>query len=82
MDFGFFHPFSIGNRVFLDDGAGGATANINNGIMDASELPIDGVRVEIYRDTNGTHDCKSAPAATSCSAPISPKRAAATSSMV
>jgi LPXTG-site transpeptidase (sortase) family protein len=49
IDFGFFKPMSLGNRVFHDDGAG---ANLNNGVMDAGELPFAGVRVELYRDTN------------------------------
>ncbi|MBC7879404.1 MAG: sortase [Anaerolineales bacterium] len=50
IDFGFFIPMSLGNRVFLDDGNGGGT--YNNGIMDAGELPIANVRVELYRDAN------------------------------
>jgi LPXTG-site transpeptidase (sortase) family protein len=56
IDFGFFIPMSIGNRVFLDDGTGGGT--YNNGIMDGGELPIANVRVELYRDadTNGIPD--------------------------
>ncbi len=48
IDFGFFEPMSIGNRVFYDDGTGGGT--LNNGIMDAGELPIENVRVELYLD--------------------------------
>ncbi len=50
IDFGFFKPMSIGNRVFLDNGAGGGTTN--NGIMDGGEAGIAGVRVELYRDNN------------------------------
>lgn len=50
LDFGFFIPMSLGNRVFLDDGTGGGTTN--NGIMDGGELPIANVRVELYRDAN------------------------------
>ncbi len=50
IDFGFFIPMSLGNRVFLDDGTGGGT--YNNGIMDGGELPIANVRVELYRDAN------------------------------
>ncbi len=50
IDFGFFKPLSIGNRVFLDNGAGGGTTN--NGIMDGTEAGIAGVRVELYRDNN------------------------------
>ncbi|MBI5950801.1 MAG: sortase [Chloroflexi bacterium] len=52
VDFGFFYPFSLGNRVFRDNGFGGGT--INDGIMNGGELPIANVRVELYRDTNGT----------------------------
>ena len=47
IDFGFYKPMSIGNRVFYDNGAG---TNLNNGIMDGDESPIPGVRVELYRD--------------------------------
>ena len=50
IDFGFFIPMSLGNRVFLDDGAGTS----NNGIMDAGEVPIANVRVDLYRDDDGT----------------------------
>jgi LPXTG-site transpeptidase (sortase) family protein len=53
IDFGFFKPMSLGNRVFLDDGAG-TSANSNNGIMDAGESPIANVRVELYLDDDGT----------------------------
>ncbi len=52
IDFGFFKPMSLGNRVFLDDGAGGGTSN--NGIMDGTEVPIANVRVELYLDDDGT----------------------------
>ncbi|GAB4461397.1 MAG: hypothetical protein Kow0070_18910 [Anaerolineales bacterium] len=56
IDFGFFIPMSLGNRVWRDDGAGGGI--YNNGIMDGGELPIPNVRVELYRDANldGTPD--------------------------
>jgi LPXTG-site transpeptidase (sortase) family protein len=50
IDFGFFIPMSLGNRVFRDDGTGGGV--YNNGIMDGGELPIANVRVELYRDAN------------------------------
>jgi len=50
IDFGFFKPMSIGNRVFLDNGAGGGTTN--NGIMDGGEVGIANARVELYRDNN------------------------------
>ena len=48
IDFGFFKPMSIGNRVFYDDG--GTTGTLNNGIMDGDEAPVENVRVELYRD--------------------------------
>ncbi len=56
IDFGFFIPMSLGNRVFLDDGTGGGT--YNNGIMDGTEIPFANVRVELYRDAdnNGVPD--------------------------
>lgn len=47
IDFGFFEPLSIGNRVWLDDGVGTS----NNGLIDAGEVGIDGVIVELFRDT-------------------------------
>lgn len=50
IDFGFFVPMSLGNRVFRDDGMGGGT--YNNGIMDGGEAAIANVRVELYRDAN------------------------------
>jgi LPXTG-site transpeptidase (sortase) family protein len=53
IDFGFFQPMSIGNRVFRDNGT--AAGHLNNGIMDGGELPIQNVSVELYRDNgNGT----------------------------
>lgn len=56
IDFGFVIPMSLGNRVFLDNGAGGGV--YNNGIMDGTEVAIANVRVELYRDAdaNGTPD--------------------------
>ena len=38
--------FSLGNRVFADDGAGGGTAN--NGLQDGTEPGIEGVVVNLY----------------------------------
>ena len=53
-DFGFYNPLTtnvaIGNRVWLDDGAGGGTAN--DGILNGAEAGIDGVRVELYSASN------------------------------
>jgi len=51
IDFGFFKPMSLGNRVFYDTGAG---TNLNNGIMDSDELPVAGVSVQLWRETNAT----------------------------
>ncbi|MGI6496617.1 MAG: SdrD B-like domain-containing protein [Kiritimatiellia bacterium] len=50
MDFGFAPTFSIGNRVFRDNGAGGGTAG--NGRRDGDEPGIPGVLVEVR--ANGT----------------------------
>ena len=50
MDFGFAPTFSIGNRIFWDNGAGGGTAG--NGVRDGGEPGIAGVRVEVR--SNGT----------------------------
>lgn len=53
VDFGFFTAtMSIGNYVWLDDGAGGGIAN--NGVIDGGELGIEGVELELYpADTSG-----------------------------
>ena len=49
-DFGFYNPLTthvaIGNRVWLDNGAGGGTAN--NGKLDGTEPGIAGVKVDLY----------------------------------
>jgi protocatechuate 3,4-dioxygenase beta subunit len=50
MDFGFAPTFSIGNRIFWDNGEGGGTAG--NGVRDGGEPGIAGVRVEVR--ANGT----------------------------
>jgi hypothetical protein len=43
---------SLGNKVWIDDGAG-ITANANNGIMDAGEKPVaNGVRMELWSATD------------------------------
>lgn len=52
QDFGFFIPLSVGNRVWLDNGAGGGTAD--DGIQNGSEPGIAGVAVELYRDDGST----------------------------
>ena len=50
LDFGFVEPppdpVAVGNRVWLDDGAGGGTAG--DGIVNGSETGIDGVEVQLY----------------------------------
>lgn len=51
IDFGFFRPMSLGNRVFYDNGAG---TNLNNGLMDADEVGVAGVQVQLWRESNGT----------------------------
>lgn len=46
MDFGFYQPtYSLGNRVWFDTN--------NNGVLDAGELPITGVKVQLT-DAGGT----------------------------
>jgi uncharacterized repeat protein (TIGR01451 family) len=50
VDFGFFIPMSIGNRVWLDEGAGGGTRN--NGNREAGEPGIAGVTVNLFADAN------------------------------
>ena len=57
VDFGFVTPFySLGNRVWLDDGTGGGVAD--NGVQDGTEVGIGNVVVNLYADTNndGTPD--------------------------
>jgi uncharacterized repeat protein (TIGR01451 family) len=51
IDFGFFtQPYSLGNRVWFDDGRGGGVAN--DGIQNGTEPGIDGVTVNLL-DSNG-----------------------------
>ena len=51
VDFGLYHsPFSLGNRVWNDNGSGGG--NANNGIRDGSEPGLSGVTVRLYKDSN------------------------------
>ncbi len=46
IDFGFYtQPYSLGNRVWFDDGRGGGTAN--DGIQNGTEIGIDGVTVNL-----------------------------------
>ncbi len=56
IDFGFIPPMSLGNRVWLDDGAGTLPvgAGYNNGLQDGTEAGIAGVRVELWRDTDAS----------------------------
>ncbi|MEP7336690.1 MAG: SdrD B-like domain-containing protein, partial [Acidobacteriota bacterium] len=44
IDFGFYSPLNLGNLVWKD--------NNNNGLRDAGEPGVDGVLVELIRDTN------------------------------
>ncbi|MGJ3237549.1 MAG: SdrD B-like domain-containing protein [Anaerolineae bacterium] len=54
VDFGFFIPMSLGNRVWLDNGAGSLNnAGYNNGIQDGTEAGIADVTVNLLQD-NGT----------------------------
>lgn len=50
VDFGLYAAYTVGNRVWRDNGAGGGTAS--NGTLDGSELGISGVTVGIYADAN------------------------------
>lgn len=46
--------YSLGNRLWVDDGAGGGAANRNNGVMDSGEIGVpQGVAVELL-DITGT----------------------------
>ena len=57
-------PFSIGNRIWKDDGrdgAGGFNAALrNNGLQDPGEVGLDGVLVQLYRDTNSNNTAEPA----------------------
>lgn len=53
IDFGFIPPMSLGNRVWIDETAG-TTTGYNDGIQNGAEAGVGGVRVELWRDTNGT----------------------------
>ncbi len=54
VDFGFVQSVAIGNTVWLDNGVGNGDAN--DGILNGSEVGINGVTVELYRrgDLAGT----------------------------
>ncbi|MBL0344562.1 SdrD B-like domain-containing protein [Candidatus Villigracilis affinis] len=56
VDFGFVTSYSLGNRVWDDNGAGGGTAS--DGLRNGTEPGLDGVTVNLYRDSddNGTPD--------------------------
>jgi hypothetical protein len=45
VDFGFVPGFSLGNRVWMDDGIGGGVSN--DGILNGGELGIAGVQVQL-----------------------------------
>ncbi len=49
-DFGFAGSYSLGNRVWLDDGSGGGGAD--NGLQDGSEVGIANVVVNLYEDND------------------------------
>lgn len=49
-DFGFTGSYSLGNRVWLDDGSGGGVAD--NGLQDGGEAGIANVVVNLYEDNN------------------------------
>ncbi len=61
VDFGFVAPYSIGNRVWIDNG-GGTPGNANNGVVDAGEPAapagvtmqlLDGTGAPLYRTPGG-----------------------------
>ena len=56
VDFGFIPPMSLGNRVWIDEGAGTTPfrAGYNDGLQNGTETGVGGVRVELWRDTNTT----------------------------
>ena len=46
VDAGFWRPMTLGSQVWLDVN--------NNGVLDAGEVGVNGVVVELYRDSNGS----------------------------
>ncbi|MCP5097086.1 MAG: hypothetical protein GY943_16175, partial [Chloroflexi bacterium] len=50
VDFGFYQPVAIGNVVWIDDGAGGATAL--DGILGGTEAGVPSVELELYWATD------------------------------
>ena len=53
IDFGFVPSYSLGNQIWIDDGAG-TLANANNGKLDAGEGPVDNAVVLELLDGNGS----------------------------
>ena len=66
VDFGFVATYSIGNRVFADNGSGGGTAA--NGIQDGTEGGIANVGVRLYAADGGGNATGSALATTTTDA--------------
>lgn len=64
VDFGLIN-YSLGNRVWLDNGAGNSS-NANNGVLDAGELGLPGVSVSLFADAtcDGAIDTPGSPLAT------------------
>jgi len=57
VDFGFYRPSSLGNRVWLDNGAGGGAYNDGEQNGNEPNQGIPNVRVDLYRDNgSGTFD--------------------------
>lgn len=56
VDFGYFRPFSLGNRVWLDQGVGVDNTGFNNGIRDAGEPGINGIAVNLLDGTGQPYD--------------------------
>lgn len=49
LDFGFFVPASVGDKVWLDNGVGGGTAN--DGLQNGTEPGVSGINVTLYDST-------------------------------
>ncbi len=57
VDFGYWRPFSLGNRVWLDDGAGTPMGSgFNNGLREATEMGIDGITVNLLDGSGAAFD--------------------------
>ncbi len=56
VDFGYFRPFSLGNRVWLDQGVGAGNTGFNNGLREAGEPGVNGITVNLLDGSGAPYD--------------------------